>query len=59
MADRLPVGNGSPDGIMLFTGNANPRLAAEVARHLSIPLGRSAIGRFSDGEATVEILEHV
>ncbi|HSG19710.1 MAG TPA: ribose-phosphate pyrophosphokinase-like domain-containing protein, partial [Burkholderiaceae bacterium] len=50
MADRLPVGNGSPDGIMLFTGNANPRLAAEVARHLSIPRGRSAIGRFSDGE---------
>lgn len=44
---------------MLFTGNANPRLAADVARHLSIPLGRSSIGRFSDGEATVEILEHV
>ncbi|MGA1040792.1 MAG: ribose-phosphate pyrophosphokinase [Burkholderiaceae bacterium] len=44
---------------MLFTGNANPRLAAVGARHLSIPLGRSAIGRFSDGEATVEILEHV
>ena len=59
MAERLPVGNGSSDGIMLFTGNANPRLAADVARHLSIPLGRSSIGRFSDGEATVEILEHV
>ena len=44
---------------MLFAGNANPRLAAEVARHLAIPLGRSSIGRFSDGEATVEILEHV
>ena len=44
---------------MLFSGNANPRLAAEVARHLGIPLGRSSIGRFSDGEATVEILEHV
>ncbi|MBM3377306.1 MAG: ribose-phosphate pyrophosphokinase [Betaproteobacteria bacterium] len=44
---------------MLFSGNANPRLAAEVARHLAIPLGRSSIGRFSDGEATVEILEHV
>ena len=59
MAERLPVGNGSSDGIMLFTGNANPRLAADVARHLSIPLGRSSIGSFSDGEATVEILEHV
>jgi len=59
MADRLPAGNGSPEGIMLFSGNANPRLAAEVARHLAIPLGRSSIGRFSDGEATVEILEHV
>ncbi|MFM1850188.1 MAG: hypothetical protein RL446_1027, partial [Pseudomonadota bacterium] len=24
MAERLPVGNGSTDSIMLFTGNANP-----------------------------------
>ncbi|NBT34117.1 MAG: ribose-phosphate pyrophosphokinase [Betaproteobacteria bacterium] len=44
---------------MLFTGNANPRLAAEVSKSLSIHLGRATVGRFSDGEATVEILEHV
>lgn len=44
---------------MLFTGNANPRLAADVSRHLAVPLGRAKVARFSDGEATVEILEHV
>ncbi|MEY4014345.1 MAG: ribose-phosphate pyrophosphokinae [Pseudomonadota bacterium] len=59
MAERLPVGNGGVDSIMLFTGNANPRLASEVSRHLSVPLGRAKVARFSDGEATVEILEHV
>jgi ribose-phosphate pyrophosphokinase len=59
MAERLPVGNGSTDSIMLFTGNANPKLAADVAKNLSIHIGRAKVARFSDGEATVEILEHV
>ena len=44
---------------MLFTGNANPKLAADVAKNLSIHIGRAKVARFSDGEATVEILEHV
>lgn len=44
---------------MVFTGNANPRLAEEVARHLNIRLGRAKVGRFSDGEVAVEILENV
>ncbi len=49
----------SPEGLMIFTGSANTRLAAEVATHLHIPLGKATVGRFSDGEVMVEILENV
>ena len=49
----------SHDSLMVFTGNANPKLAEEVARHLGTRLGRATVGRFSDGEVMVEILEHV
>ncbi|HET8608259.1 MAG TPA: ribose-phosphate pyrophosphokinase [Burkholderiales bacterium] len=44
---------------MVFTGNAIPRLAADVVNHLDIHLGRAKVGRFSDGEVMVEILENV
>jgi ribose-phosphate pyrophosphokinase len=44
---------------MVFTGNANPRLANDVVRHLNIHLGRATVSRFSDGEVMVEILENV
>ena len=47
------------EGPVLFTGNANPALAADVAAHLGIPLGKAIVGRFSDGEVNVEILENV
>ncbi|MEW6562826.1 MAG: ribose-phosphate diphosphokinase [Pseudomonadota bacterium] len=47
------------DSLMVFTGNANPKLAEDVARHLGIHLGRATVSRFSDGEVMVEILEHV
>jgi ribose-phosphate pyrophosphokinase len=43
----------------VFTGNANPALAAAVVRRLGIPLGKAVVGRFSDGEVMVEIMEHV
>ena len=43
----------------LFTGNANPALAHDIARHLTVPLGRASVGRFSDGEVNVEIMENV
>jgi ribose-phosphate pyrophosphokinase len=43
----------------VFTGNANPALAQEIARHLMTPLGRAYVGRFSDGEVTVELMENV
>ncbi|MFN3752201.1 MAG: ribose-phosphate pyrophosphokinase [Thiobacillus sp.] len=49
----------SIDNLMVFTGNANPRLAADVVRHLNIHLGRATVSRFSDGEVMVEILENV
>ncbi len=45
--------------MMVFTGNANPKLAQSVARHLGIHLGRATVSRFSDGEVMVEIMEHV
>jgi ribose-phosphate pyrophosphokinase len=45
--------------LALFTGNANPLLAHEIARHLHLPVGRATIGRFSDGEVNVEIMENV
>jgi ribose-phosphate pyrophosphokinase len=47
------------DSLMVFTGNANPKLAQDVVRHLNIRVGRAAVGRFSDGEVMVEILENV
>ena len=43
----------------MFTGNANPKLAEDVVRHLNIRLGRCIVGRFSDGEVMVELLENV
>ncbi|MFZ2507580.1 MAG: ribose-phosphate pyrophosphokinase [Steroidobacteraceae bacterium] len=43
----------------VFSGNANPMLAQDIVRHLMQPLGRAAIGRFSDGEIQVEIMENV
>jgi ribose-phosphate pyrophosphokinase len=45
--------------LMLFSGNANPRLAQDVVRHLNISLGRAVVGKFSDGEVMVEIMENV
>lgn len=45
--------------MMLFAGNATPELAQQVAKHLNIPLGQATVGRFSDGETMVEILENV
>ena len=45
--------------LMVFTGNANPKLAADVVRRLGISLGSATVGRFSDGEVNVELLENV
>ena len=44
---------------VLFTGNANPALAQEIAGHLGIELGKAKVGRFSDGEVDIEIEQNV
>ncbi|SDZ00170.1 ribose-phosphate diphosphokinase [Tindallia californiensis] len=51
--------NMSGNEIKIFTGNANPTLAAEIARELEVPLGRALVSTFSDGEIAVNINETV
>jgi ribose-phosphate pyrophosphokinase len=51
---RVPNGN-----MMIFTGNANPKLANDIVARLHLPMGKAVVGRFSDGEVQVEIMENV
>ncbi|HEY6512819.1 MAG TPA: ribose-phosphate pyrophosphokinase [Burkholderiaceae bacterium] len=44
---------------VLFTGNANPALAREIAQTLGVELGKAKVERFSDGEVDVEIQQNV
>jgi ribose-phosphate pyrophosphokinase len=43
----------------VFSGNAHPRLAQDIARCLRLPLAKAHVGRFSDGEFNIEILENI
>ena len=43
----------------IFSGNAHPQLAQDISRVLHVPLARAQVGRFSDGEVNVEILENI
>jgi len=43
----------------VFSGNAHPKLAHDIARYLHLPLARALVSRFSDGEINVEILENI
>ena len=45
--------------MMVFSGNANPELAQKVASRLYLSLGKADVGKFSDGETTVELNENV
>jgi ribose-phosphate pyrophosphokinase len=45
--------------VCLFSGNANPQLASDIAQYLEAPLGKCKVTRFSDGESFVEIGENV
>ena len=49
----------SVENMILFTGNANPGLASEMAHRIGIGLGHVQVGQFSDGEVNVEIMENV
>jgi len=49
----------SDSRMMVFTGNANKQLAQSVAGYLNLSLGKATVGRFSDGENSVEIMENV
>ncbi|MCP5321477.1 MAG: ribose-phosphate pyrophosphokinase [Pseudomonadales bacterium] len=45
--------------MMLFTGSANPELAQKIVQRLGLRLGGAMVGRFSDGEISIEIEENV
>ena len=47
------------ENMMLLTGNSNRQLALSIADYLSVPLGNAIVGRFSDGEISVEISENI
>ena len=49
----------SISNMMIFSGNANPNLALESSNYLNLPLGKISVGRLSDGEVMVEIIENV
>ena len=54
---RTQVANGAT--MTVFAGNANRQLAEAITNSLTLPLGKAYVGRFSDGEVTVEIMENV
>ena len=45
--------------LMVFSGNANPALADEIARALGVAVGNAAVSLFSDGEINIEIRDNV
>ena len=45
--------------LMIFSGNSNLRLASSIAQELNVPIGKAVVGRFSDGEVMVEVMENV
>jgi len=66
--DRASIGASSHGGgaavgggrrMQLLAGNANPELAEEIAARLGVPLTPAKIGRFVDGEVSIQILENV
>src|SRR5262249_39667827 len=55
----VPVRAMNPDRLKLFTGNANPELAHEIAQALGMPMGEVMVRQFSDGEIYLQIKENV
>lgn len=54
--NRKPI---KTSGMKLFSGNANQRLAAEIAGQLGMNLGKITVSRFADGEVNVMVHENV
>jgi ribose-phosphate pyrophosphokinase len=54
----LPASDSDPR-MMVFTGNANPKLAQDIVNQLRINLGNAVVSRFSDAEVHVELMENV
>ncbi len=52
-------GSNDDTTMTVFAGNANRQLAEAITTYLKLPLGKAYVGRFSDGEVNVEIMEHV
>ncbi len=45
--------------LMVFSGNANLQLSSDIAAELGVPMGKAIVGRFSDGEVMIEIMENI
>ena len=45
--------------IKIFSGNAYPKAAEEIAKSLGLPLGKCTVGHFADGEVSVSLEESV
>ena len=59
MAAPKPIRSMTHDRLLLFTGNANPALAAEIASHMAMQVGNCMVKQFSDGEIYLQIQENV
>jgi len=61
MSDKSSSGRQqlSAPSLMIFAGNANLGLASNIAHELNVPMGKAVVGRFSDGEVMVEVMENV
>jgi ribose-phosphate pyrophosphokinase len=59
MAAAKPIRSMTHDRLLLFTGNANPALAAEIAGHLDMEVGNCLVKQFADGEIYLQIQENV
>ena len=59
MAAPKPVLSMRFEQLKIFTGNANPMLAAKICASLGCPVGKASVNRFSDGEIDLQIQENV
>ena len=45
-------------GLSVYTGNAHPKFAQDICRHLEIPLGRAEVTKFANDNIFVKVLEN-